>query len=276
MSSTSDNIFIQQFEAELFEAFQNMGGVMRGRLRRKTGVIGTRTHFPKIGLAPAAQPKSRNGKVPLLDIVRDRVQCDLADYYGADMIDSLDELKTNVDEKTAVQRAITMSLARTEDDIALQALAQTTNPANNLTTDDTWSSDAVPRFILQTFGNNEAMAGGQMHALITWRAWNDALSLNTFINADYGGDPQLTVEGQRPKMWFGFAYAPYSRLPVHSSGSRLNLWWNSNAGAIAVGQEITSEVSRLPDYDATFIMGKMRMGACIIESLGVVARRYAN
>lgn len=100
MSQTSDAIFIQQFEAELFEAFQNQGGAMRSRLRRKTGVVGTRTHFPKIGLAPAAQPKTRNGKVPLLDIVRDRVQCDLTDYYGADMIDSLDELKTNVDEKS--------------------------------------------------------------------------------------------------------------------------------------------------------------------------------
>ena len=274
MSQTSDAIFIQQFEAELFEAFQNQGGAMRSRLRRKTGVVGTRTHFPKIGLAPAAQPKTRNGKVPLLDIVRDRVQCDLADYYGADMIDSLDELKTNVDEKSAVQRAISMSLARTEDDIALAALATTTNPANRLGADDSWASDAVPRSVLETFGNNEAIAGGQMHALITWKAWNDALALNTFIHADYGGDPQLTVEGQRPKMWFGFAYAPFSRLPTHSSGSKLNLWWNASAAAVAVAQEITSEVTRLPDYDATFMMGKMRMGACLIESIGVIARRY--
>jgi hypothetical protein len=274
MTQTSDAIFIQQFEAEMYEAFQNKGGMMRSRLRRKQGVIGTQVFFPRIGLAPAAQPKSRNGKVPLLDIVRDRITCDLADFYGADMIDALDELKTNVNEKAAVQNAIQYSLGRTEDDIALTALAATTNANNSLAANDAWASDAIPRTVLEQFGAAEAMGPG-MHALITWQTWNASLSLLSFINSDYGGDPQLTIEGQRPKMWFGFAYAPFSRLPTHTSGARLNLWFNSNAAGVAVGQEITAEVTRLSDYDATFMMGKMRMGACLIDPIGVIARRYA-
>jgi hypothetical protein len=94
MALDIDKHFTTQFEAELFEAFQNKGGVMRPRLRRKTVTKSSEVKFPKIGLAPEAMPKSRNGKVPPMEIRRDRVTCGLADYYGADMIDNLDELKS--------------------------------------------------------------------------------------------------------------------------------------------------------------------------------------
>lgn len=275
MSSQIDAHFTQQFDSELFIAFQNKGGVMRTRVRRKTSVEGSRVHFPKIGLAPTAQPKTRKGRVPLMDILRDRVFCDLEDRYGADMIDDLDLLKTNVEERSAMQNAIVMSLARSEDDFALNALALTTNAANNVATNDSWSSDLIARTVLEVFGSNEAMEGGSMNAFITWKAWNDALSLLTFIHSDYGGDPQLTVEGQRPKMWFGFAYTPFSRLPLHSSGARLNMWWHKNCVGVGVGKEICTTSEYKSEFDSHFIMGKMSLGAVLIESTGALIRRYS-
>ena len=274
MANNIDLHFVQQFEAELFTAFQNTGGFMRTRSRRKTGVVGSRAHFPKIGLAPAAAPKTRKGRVPLMDILRDRVFCDLEDRYGADMIDDLDQLKTNVDEKSAVQSAIINSLARAEDDFALNALATSNNAANNLATNDSWVSDAVPRSVLQVFGQNEAIEGGSMNAAVSWRSWNDLLSLNTFINSEFGGDTQLTSEGQRPKMFFGFAYVPFSRLPLHSTGAPLNMWWHKNCVGVAVGKEVSAETDYLKEYDSHYIMGKLSLGSVLIEATGVILRRY--
>ena len=112
MALDIDKHFVTQFEAELYESFQNKGGVMRPRLRRKNATSANLVKFTKIGLAPEAMPKSRNGKVPLMEILRDRVDCSLPDYYGADMIDDLDELRTNVEERGAVSRAI-MCTSRT-------------------------------------------------------------------------------------------------------------------------------------------------------------------
>jgi len=275
MSGSITNHDIQEFNAELYTAFQNKGGVMRPRVRRKTGVIGTQTKFPKIATAGPATAKTRNGKVPLMDIARTRVDCDLVDRYGADMIDDLDELRTNVAERGAVQAAIAMSLARAEDDFALAAIVTSGNANNSVGASDSFSSDAVPRSVLEAFGNAEAMEGGQMHAVVTWRTWNDLLSLNSFINSDFGGDPALTSEGQRPKQYFGFAYAPYSRCPTHSSGRKINMWLNSMCVGVAVGKEITPETAWLSDYDAWFIKGKMRMGACLIDDTGVILRHYA-
>lgn len=265
---------IEEFNQELYAAAQNKGGFMKPRARRKTGVIGYRTHFPKIGVAPAAQPKTKNGKVPLLDIARTRVFCDLNDFYGADLIDDLDELKTNVAERTAVQDAITWSLNRKEDDIAFAALVSGANVNDNTATDDNWTSDVIPRTVLQQFGDAEIMDGGQMHAAIKWSAWNALLAQDTFINSQYGGDTSLTSEGQAPKMYFGFAYVPFSRLPTFSGASKYNIWWNSRVLAIAVGKEITTTMERLPEYDAMQIMGKLSQGACLVDDAGVVKRRY--
>lgn len=267
--------FTTQFEVELFEAFQNKGGVMRPRLRRKTATNSSEVKFPKIGLAPEALPKSRNGKVPLMEILRDRVTCGLADYYGADMIDDLDELKTNVEERGAVTRAIMMSLARTEDRIGATALTSGANANDNTASDDSWTSDAIPRLVLEAFGNAEAMDGDQMQALVSWKAWNALLAINSFINADYGGDTMMSVEGQRPKKYFGFNYAPWSLLPKHSSGAPWNLWWNPRCAGIGVGKDATSEITWLSDYDAWFIKGKMSLGSVLIEQNGVIKRRYA-
>lgn len=278
MASNIDAHFIEQYESELFVAFQNKGGVMRSRVRRKTGVVGLSTYFPKIGTAPAAQPKTRRGKVPLLDILRDRVKCDLSDRYGADMIDDLDTLKTNVEEKTATQDAIVMSLARSEDDFALAAAITTTNAANNTASDDSFSSDAIPRLMLETFGNNEAMDGGMMFSLVTWKAWTDLLAVDTFADSEYGGpETGLISEGQKPKMYFGFWYAPYSRCPLDAaSGKKLNLWWHKLCLGVAVGKEITSTTDFLKEYDSHYIMGKMSQGAVLIDATGVVKRRYGG
>jgi hypothetical protein len=266
---------IEEFNQELYAAAQHKGEMMRPRVRRKTGVVGYRTHFPRIGVAPAAMPKTPNGKVPRLNIARTREFCDLLDFYGSDVIDDLAELITNVQQRTATQDAITWSLARREDDIAKDELATGAN-ANDLTaSNETYSSDAVPRNILEFFGNAELMDGQGMHAVVTWRAWNALLALNSFINSDFGGDPMLTSEGQRPKQYFGFSYVPWSRLPQHSGGDRYNLWFNQRVICVAVGAEITTRTDYLPDEDAHQIMGKMRMGGCLVDDLGVIKRRYA-
>lgn len=274
MSGSITTHFTDEFVQELFVAFQNKGGVMRPRTRRRTGVIGSRSFFPRIAAAPVAQPKTRRGKVPTMDIVRSRVQCDLTDFYASDFIDDLDMLKTNVDEKTALQNAIVMSLARSEDDVATAQLVTSTNANNSLGANDTWTTDAVPRQVLEQFGAAEAVEGGMMHAAVTWRAWNDLLSFPSFINSDLGGDPMMTSEGQRPKMYFGFAYFPWSRLPRHSSTFPLNIWWNVRALGVAMGKEISPSATWNDEYDAWYVKGKMSLGACLIDSVGVIQRRY--
>jgi hypothetical protein len=269
--------FIQQFESEVYEAFQNKGGIFQPRVRVKQ-IMAEKTNFPKIGISPEAQPKSRKGKVPLMDILRDRQECSVSDWYSADMIDQLDELKTNVNEKEAMKAQIVHSMRRKWDSIAQVALQSTTNANNNTATDDSWSSDDIPRLVMEQFGNAEAMADGENYALISWKAWADALELNSFINSQYGGDTRLTSDGMLPKMWFGFHYAPYSRLTRDAATNTkpFNIWWHKNVVGVAENKAVTVTSEYLPEYDATFIMAKMSLGSVLLDITGAIKRRYAG
>lgn len=266
-------IWIEEFNAELHTKFQNKGGFFRPRVRVKTGVKGFKTHFPKFGQAGVALPKTRKGKVPMLDILRDRVACVLEDRYGADMVDDLDELKTNVAEKGAVQNEIVNSLARAQDDFALDAIMTSANTANALTSNDTYTTDSVFRTMVEVFGGNEAWEPGNMHAAVSWKGWNELLALNTFINADVGGDTAMTTEGVKAKVFYGWQVVPYSRLRL-TTAKKATPFWNSRVVGLAIGQEITTETSWHADYDATLIKGKMSLGSVLIDETGVVIRQH--
>jgi hypothetical protein len=270
----TQKLFVEEFNQELFVAFQNKGGVYRGKMRRKTGVIGLKTHFPKFGLGGAAQGKTRHGDVPTMNILRDRVSCTLEDRYGADYIDKLDELKTNTDEKSAVQSAITMSLARAEDDFAIAALMASANAGNNLTANDTFTSDAQYRQMQQVFGDAETMEEGACHSIISWKAYSDLCAVQSFIYSLYGGNPQATNSHQVTKRYFGFNVEPYSRIGK-SGGKSVSAWFHANCLGLAVGQEISVSTDWVPQKQAWLITGSMSLGSVLIEDLGVVLRQYS-
>lgn len=273
--TTITSHFTEEFNSEVYHALQNKGGFYRTRVRRKTGVVGLKTHFPKIGAAPSAQPKTRKGDVPTMDIARTRVYATLEDKFGADYVDDLDELKTNVAERQAIQTAIVNSLNRAEDDVAQNILITSANANNSVGAADAISNDTIPQTVLEQFGAAEALEGGNMHAAVTWSTWADLLALNSFVNSEVGGDPALTSEGVKPKMFYGFAYAPHSRAATHSSGRKENLWWNARCVGVAVGKEITPSTDWITEKDSWFIKAKMSMGGVMIDDTGVIRRHYA-
>ena len=273
MPGDTTTVWTEEFNAELFVAFQNKGGMYRDKVRVKTGVVGYRTHFPKIGTAATAQGKTRHGLVPTMDILRDRVPVTLDDKYGADYIDSLDELKTNVAEKAAVQQAISLSLARTADDYAKTAIMASTNSSNNLTANETFSSDATFRLMQELFGAAETMEEGACYAVISWGAYSDLCALNSFIHAEYGGNTGATSSHKVAKRYFGFDVHPYSRMPQTTSKAA-NHWFNKNCIGLAIGAEITPSTDWVAERDAWLIKGKMSMGSALIDSAGVIIRQY--
>lgn len=274
MSAEVPNHFIKQYESELYHLVQNGGGFLRPRVRVKSGIVGSTADFPRIGIGATASAKDRHGLVPTMDFDRDVVTVTLYDRYGATWRDKLDDLKTNVDERAAVMKNITASLGRAEDDFILTALMSTSNSANSTSANDTFSTTAVYRGMLETFGKNEIFEAGQMHNVISWTAWAELLDLDEFVNADWDGNTELVKEGwQRPKMFYGFSVAPYSRLTLTSS-KRTNLWFHKMCVALALAKDISTETAWNTERQAWWMGANMSMGAVLIDGTGVVKRQH--
>jgi len=99
-----DQAFIKQFESDVHVAYQRMGSKLQGTIRVKPNVQGSQARFQKVGKGSAVQ-KSRHGQVPVMNLDHTNVDVTLSDYYSADYVDSLDELKTNIDERSVVAQS---------------------------------------------------------------------------------------------------------------------------------------------------------------------------
>ena len=118
MANTIDTAFIRQFETEVHLAYQRMGSKLRNTVRTVSNVNGSTVRFQKIGTG-SASTKSRNGMVTPMELAHTTVDVTLSDFYAAEYIDKLDELKTNIDERQAVATSAAAALGRKTDEILI-------------------------------------------------------------------------------------------------------------------------------------------------------------
>ena len=121
MANTIDTAFIRQFETEVHLAYQRMGSKLRNTVRTVSNVNGSSVRFQKIGTG-SASTKSRNGMVTPMELTHTTVDVSLSDFYAAEYIDKLDELKTNIDERQAVAQSAAAALGRKTDEILYTAM----------------------------------------------------------------------------------------------------------------------------------------------------------
>jgi len=268
MSKDVSNAFIKQYEAEVHEAYQRMGSALRNTVRNKTNIQGASTTFQKVGKGEAGQ-KLRNGKVPVMNIDHDPVECILTDYYAGDWVDKLDELKINIDEKKVIVNAGAYALGRKTDDLIITELAAASggqviaHGAAGLT---------LPK-ILQGFelhGTNDVPDDGERYAVIGWKQWSQLLQIDEFANADYvGTDDYPWLNGGQAKKWLNTLWMPHSGLPV-ATNIRSCFWYHKTAIGHASGAEVQTDISWHGDYAAHFVNSMMSQGAKMIDELGVV------
>lgn len=187
MSTTVDLAFIKNFEAEVHIQYQQMGSKLRNTVRMKDNVIGATTTFQKVGKGTAST-KARHGKVPVMNVDHQPVECVLVDYYAGDWVDKLDELKTNINEQQVVAKAGAYALGRKSDELIISQLATSSKFAQG-NTDGLTKTKVLAAFEL--LGEADVPDDGQRFAAVGWKQWSELLNIQEFANADYIGSDEL-------------------------------------------------------------------------------------
>ena len=130
MANTVESAFIRHFQAEVHQAYQRQGSKLRATVRSKSNIKGATTVFQKVGKGTAST-KARHGKVPVMSIDHEPVECNLLDYYAGDWVDALDEIKLNIDERMVVANAGAYALVRKTDELIILALDGNANLAGS-------------------------------------------------------------------------------------------------------------------------------------------------
>lgn len=266
MAVDINDAFVKQFESEVHMAYQRMGSKLRNTVRAKANVKGSSTTFQKVGKGTAGT-KSRHGNVPVMSIDHSNVECTLGDFYAADYIDKLDELKINHDERMVVTQSAAAAMGRKSDELIVTAL----DTAANVITEGgtTGLNQTKVNTVFEYFGNNDVPDDGERYFVISPGAWTDLLGITAFSSADFVGPDELPYKGGMvAKRWMGFMWMTFSGLPV-ASNIRKNFAYHRSAIGLASGAEVSTELNYVPEKAAHLATSMMSQGAVLIDGTGV-------
>jgi hypothetical protein len=274
MSSSIDQAFIKQYQAEVQEAYQRQGSKLRPAVRSKSEVRGASTVFQKVGRGTAAA-KARNGVVPVMNIDHSNVECFLQDYYAGDWVDRMDELKTNIDERSVVANAGAYALGRKTDELIIAAFDGATREAVGTQSGETDNDGMTRAKVLLAFemlGYADVPDDGNRFAVVGWKQWSELLTIQEFANTQYMGPDELPWKGTQAKRWLGATWMPHSGLTLNGSLRYCYFFHKTSVGhASAAG--ISTDVSWHGDRAAHFVNTMMSQGAVLVDDTGTVRMR---
>lgn len=266
MAIDISDAFIKQYESDVHMAYQRMGSKFRNTVRVKNGVKGSSTTFQKVGSGTASQ-KSRHGNISPMNIDHTPVECTLGDWYAADYIDKLDEIKTNIDERMVVAQNAAAALGRKTDEMIVTAMDTTTNTQTEGGTARLTTTKINLEFV--RFGENDVPDDGQRYWAVSPDQWTDLLGIAAFSSADYVGPDQLPYKaGMAAKVWMTFMWWQFSGLP-EAANIRKTFAYHRNCLGHAIGADVTSEINYIPEKVAHLATSMMSMGSVLIDATGV-------
>ena len=191
MANTIDTAFIKQFESDVHLAYQRMGSKLRNTVRT-SNVSASVARFQKIG-AGTVSTKSRNGNITPMELAHTTVEATMADYYAAEYIDKLDELKTNINERQAVAQSAAAALGRKTDELIYAAMDAAGGTAIHDTSSALEVADILSLF--ETMGVQDVPEDGQRYLAMNPKGFADLFAIEQFASSDYVGPSSLPFAG---------------------------------------------------------------------------------
>ncbi len=262
MANTIDQAFIKQFETEVHMAYQRMGSKLRNTIR-STNVSGSTARFQKIGTGTAST-KSRNGNVTPMELAHTNVEATMSDFYAAEFIDKLDELKTNINERQAVAQSAAAALGRKTDELIIAAMDA---GANSTQIHDTSSAleKADLLSLFETMGTADVPEDGQRYLAMSPAGYADLFAINEFASSDFVGPQNLPFAGgMTMKEFLGFKIFSTSAV----AGGK-NFAYHTSAVGIGVNSDVQTEVNYVAEKVSHLATSMMSMGAVAIDDNGI-------
>lgn len=268
MTATIDQAFVKQFEAEVHMAYQRMGSKLRNTVRQINNVTGNQARFQKVGTGSAVS-KSRHAQVPTMDVSHSTVDVTLSDFYAADYVDRLDELKTNIDERQVLAMSASAALGRKTDQLIIDVLDAGSN-SNNVVHGSAALTLAKALTVYEAFGEGDVPDDGQRYFVVSPAGWADLLQIDQFSRSEYVGEGDLPYAGGlTAKRWLGFMWFTHSGLSISSTTRDCHAYHKSSVG-LAMGSDIRTEVNYIPEKVSNLITSYMSLGAVMIDNNGAI------
>ncbi len=188
----------------------------------------------------------------------------MADFYAAEFIDKLDELKINIDERQAVAQSAAAALGRKTDEILVTAMDAGANSTQiNDTTTAVGKADLLTLF--ETFGSADLPEDGGRYIAMHPKGYADLFNINEFASSDFVGEQNLPYAGgMSMKEFLGFKIFSTSAITAGK-----NFAYHTSAIGLGINSDVSTEINYVPQKVAHLATSMMSMGAKVIDDNGV-------
>lgn len=276
MATSITNAFITQFEAEVHMAYQRMGSKLKNLTRTVNGVNGNTVKFQKVAKG-SANTKARHAEVVAMDLAHSNVSATLTDYYAADYVDKLDELKVNIDERQVVANSAAYALGRKTDSVITSVMENATALANNSSGTGTGMNLGKAQAMMELFNTNDVPDDQQRYWVVGPKQWSDLINLDQFSRVEYVGEGELPYAGgMTAKRWLGFLWFVHSGLETSGSTDRHTVAFHKSSLGLGVGTDVKTEVNYIPEKVSHLITSMLSIGGVLIDSDGIRIQKCAE
>lgn len=265
--------FIKQFESEVHLKYQQEASLLRNMVRYKNNVRGSTARFQIIGKGDVST-KQRHGEITPMGLDHSFIDVTLVDSYAGEYIDKLDELKTNIDERSAVAKSEAYAMGRKTDEHIINALASATGDVVDASTTGLTLAKVLEAF--ERANNAEMPDDGDRYAVVSPKAWNQLLLIDQFARSDFVDDKPF-MKGRMCKKWLGINWFMHTGLPTSNNDAVSTAFiWHKNAIGFASGSDVKTEINYIANRASNFVCSMMSQGAGLIDNDGVVKISVKN
>jgi hypothetical protein len=279
------NAFTTMFSDDVKHAYQQLTSKLVGSVRVVRNVVGSTYKFNTLTKGGSIKNKARFEDITAMSDTSKslsgsgaytggtaqnaQVTATLANYHSGEYVDSLDELKTNLDLRTSFAEAIGGALARAADQAIIDALDAST--PTNIKTTAQGANGLNKAALLEVHEALNALdvPSNDRALIISPAALTDILTDTTLVSATDGQlSNQALATGYLPNI-FGFSVIVSNLLTADSVVRKCYAMQKQSVG-LAVGKDISTRIDYVPQKASHLILGEMSMGAAVIDADGVV------
>ena len=272
---TIDQAFLMQFGSDVHVAFQRQGSKVRGTVRARSFGQADKHRFQRYGKGGRPKQKARHAEIVPQNTKHDFVDLQMADYYNGEYVDSMDLLKTNIEERQLVANAQAYSHGR-ETDVILFAAMEANPGANDFGGARKYASSVAQTLtkdlvlaISEDFNLRDIPDDGMRFTQTHPKVWTKLMGIAEFVNRDYLPESELPWKGGMvAKRWAGWAWLPHSGVPTDANGDAKTFFYHKTVVGHGVLQELKTDVTWQGTRQAWFIATSMSQAAVVIDNAG--------
>lgn len=264
MANTIDQTFITLYDSDVHTAYQQFGSKLRNTVRLKLLNPGQIARFPTLGKGLATD-KARNGDVVPMNPAHSYKDVTATDKYAPEYVDSLDELKNNIEERRLYAEAGANALGREIDSRITTVMDAVTH--NAVSSSGGLSKNKILQAIIK-LNDHDVPDDGNRWCVLGAQSWEEFINIAQVGSKDYITDLVWT-RGTQVVNWRGIKWFYHSALPL-SSTTRSCFLYHRNSVGLAENKSITTMVDWVPQKAAYLIDSMMSCGAVVIDEEGIV------